>query len=80
MPTYLAQWKAIVYAKDKGYAYYNFGGITTDTIYKGWEGLTLFKKKFGGREVKHSSFFDVVGSPLWYRLYTIRKWVKKLSI
>jgi len=78
MPTYLAQWKAIYYAKKINCNYYNFGGISTeDKTYKGWDGLTIFKKKFGGKEVKHSDFFDVVVSPFWYHLYNIRKCLKK---
>lgn len=78
MPTYLAQWKAICYAKQIGCNYYNFGGISTkDKTYKGWDGLTIFKKKFGGKEVKHSDFFDVIVSPFWYHLYNFRKRLKK---
>ena len=79
MPTYLAQWKAICYAKQLNCDYYNFGGIASgNKIYKGWDGLTLFKKKFGGKEIVHSDFFDVVVSPFWYRLYNFRKLIKKL--
>lgn len=77
-PTYLAQWKAICYAKGLNCTSYNFGGVDSDgRIYKNLSGLTIFKKKFGGREVRHSDFFDVVVSPFWYRLYNIRKQIKK---
>jgi len=80
MPTYLAQWKAICYARQLNCANYNFGGISIENqTYKGWEGLTLFKRKFGGREVKHSDFFDVVANPFWYLLYNIRKSIKKIG-
>jgi len=77
MPTYLAQWAAICHAKKTGNLFYNFGGIASGKIYKGWDGLTIFKKKFGGREVVHSEFFDVVAQPFWYSLYNIRKLIKK---
>jgi peptidoglycan pentaglycine glycine transferase (the first glycine) len=78
MPTYSAQWKAICHAKQLNCDYYNFGGIATENnIYKGWEGLTIFKKKFGGKEVTHSDFFDVVTDPLIYYLYNVRKYLKK---
>ena len=40
------------------------------------DSLTTFKKKFGGREIVHSDFYDVVVKPLWYRLYNFRKRVK----
>jgi len=81
MPTYLTQWKAICYAKQLNCGYYNFGGIATENkIYKGWDGLTIFKKKFGGKEIKHSDFFDVVVSPFWYHLYNFRKRIKKIGL
>ena len=78
MPAYLAQWEAICYAKELNCDYYNFGGISAENnIYKGWEGLTIFKKKFGGKEVRHSDFFDVVVNPFLYHLYNLRKRLKK---
>lgn len=81
MPTYLAQWKAICHAKELNCDFYNFGGITTENkIYKGWDGLTLFKKKFGGKEIIHSDFFDVVVNPFWYHLYNLRKRIKKINL
>ncbi|MEX0918906.1 MAG: peptidoglycan bridge formation glycyltransferase FemA/FemB family protein [Candidatus Paceibacterota bacterium] len=81
MPTYLAQWKAICYAKQLNCSYYNFGGISTENkIYKGWDGLTIFKKKFGGQEVTHSDFFDLIVNPFWYYLYNFRKRIKKISL
>jgi lipid II:glycine glycyltransferase (peptidoglycan interpeptide bridge formation enzyme) len=77
MPNYLAQWEAIRHAKNIRCTAYNFGGIETEEYrHKGWEGLTRFKKRFGGREVRHSEFFDLVMSPFWYRLYNLRKRLK----
>lgn len=79
MPTYSAQWKAITHAKKLGCTAYNFGGISpVGNVYKGWEGLTIFKQKFGGYEVKHSDFYDVVVQPFWYHVYNMRKRVKKM--
>ena len=79
MPTYSAQWKAICHAKSLNCNYYNFGGIANENkIYKGWDGLTIFKKKFGGKEVVHSDFFDVVVNPYLYHLYNFRKLIKKI--
>jgi lipid II:glycine glycyltransferase (peptidoglycan interpeptide bridge formation enzyme) len=73
MPTYFAHWEAICRAKELGCLRYNFGGISAEGNIPGWEGITAFKKKFGGIEVKHSDFFDAVSQPFWYRLYTIGK-------
>lgn len=78
MPSYAVQWTAIRHAKNIGCSFYNFGGITTeDEHVKDWSGLTRFKKRFGGEEVRHSDFFDVVAQPVWYLLYTLRKLCKK---
>ncbi len=79
MPTYSAHWRGICHAKMLGCKYYNFGGISTEgDVYKGWDGLTTFKMKFGGNEVAHSEFFDVVEKPLLYTLYNLRKRFKKI--
>ena len=77
MPTYLALWQSILVAKKQGSTYYNFGGISgTDMPEKNWEGLTAFKKKWGGKEIKHGDFIDIVTNPLWYLLYNSRKFLK----
>jgi len=77
-PTYSAIWSAIKYSKSLGCRYFNFGGISTaDQPNKDWDGLTNFKKKFGGEEVRHSEFFDLVVNPIVYWLYNMRKWIKR---
>lgn len=74
VPTYLAQWESICHAKKLGCLYYNFGGISEENDnYKSWEGLTIFKKKFGGFKLQHSDFYDVVIHKLWYWAYNLRK-------
>jgi len=79
MPTYLALWKSILQAKALGCKYYNFGGISAENRpEKSWEGLTAFKKKWGGQEISHSDFFDLVANPFWYHLYNLRKLLKNL--
>lgn len=80
MPAYNAQWTAICHAKDVGCKSYNFGGVANESnIYKGWDGLTRFKKKFNGREFVHSDFFDIVVQPLWYYLYNFRKMLNRIK-
>jgi len=77
MPTYLALWKSILQAKALGCKYYNFGGISAENRpEKSWEGLTAFKKKWGGQEISHSDFFDLVANPFLYHLYNLRKLLK----
>lgn len=79
-PTYLAQWKGICHAKKLGDNFCSFGGVSSGKIYKNWDGLTVFKKQFGGKEITHSDFFDVVIKPFWYHLYNFRKYLKKISL
>lgn len=78
MPAYAVQWAAIRHAKEIGCTAYNFGGVSAGTVYKGWEGLTAFKQKFGGRRVVHSDFYDVVSERFWYLVYYLAKAVKNI--
>ncbi len=74
MPAYGAQFATIKYLKEKGYRWYNFGGVNNKIDeYHGWEGLTAFKKRFGGHIVHHDKFYDIVASPLWYFAYNLYK-------
>jgi lipid II:glycine glycyltransferase (peptidoglycan interpeptide bridge formation enzyme) len=78
-PSYLALWKAVCHAKHLDCKYFNFGGVSTDSdAHKSWGGLTAFKKKFGGHEVTHSDFYDLITQPIWYHIYNLRKWAKQL--
>ncbi len=80
VPAYLAQWRAVTKAKELGCRSYNFGGVSSESDpYKGWEGVSAFKKKFGGQELQHSDFYDAVVDSFWYKLYNLRKLVKKVS-
>jgi len=74
MPAYAGLWRAIRHAREIGCKEFNFGGITgAADQHEGWTGLSLFKKRFGGRAFAHADFYDVVVSPLWYHLYNLRK-------
>ncbi len=77
--SYAAQWAAIREAKSRGAAQYNFGGVSSDAGAKeGWEGLSSFKRKFGGTLLEHSPFFDFVGNKFWYYAYGSRKYFQSL--
>ena len=71
-PAYLGLWKAILHAKSQGSVYFNFGAISDENS-NAWESLTRFKKKFGGEEIQHSDFFDLVTNHLFYFLFNLRK-------
>lgn len=77
---YLLQWEAIKEAKKRGVKVYNFWGIAPqDKPNHPWRGLTLFKKGFGGREVRYTHSQDLPVSPLYVvprTIETFRRFVK----
>ncbi len=74
----LVQWQAILEAKRRGYEAYSFGGVSSERFpMKTWNGITTFKRRFGGRGVDHSPVVDIVFRPGWYLLYLVRKWARR---
>jgi len=74
MAPYLLQWKQIQDAKTQGYKKYDFWGITIDGEKKNWQGITKFKKGFGGEEKSYIGAYDLVFDKLWYSIYkSLRK-------
>lgn len=76
----LVQWEAIKEAKRRGMGQYNFWGIAPeDAPNHPWQGLTLFKKGFGGEERQTIHAHDLPVSP-FYRIpraiETYRRWRK----
>jgi lipid II:glycine glycyltransferase (peptidoglycan interpeptide bridge formation enzyme) len=64
---YLLQWEAIKEAKKRGCSLYNFWGILQKgRTPKNWEGLTLFKTGFGGRQVDFVPTQDFIISKKYY--------------
>lgn len=79
MGSYAAQWAAIREARARGAAMYNFGGVTSKMDPREqWEGLSRFKRKFGGVGIEHGPFYDLVLSEFWYDAYIMRKLVQNL--
>lgn len=73
MPSYLCQWRSIKAAAGFGFSYYSFGGISHKGLNKSWEGISIYKKKFGGFVKEYSAFYDLTVKPFWYYLYILRK-------
>lgn len=74
---YLVQWEAMLEAKRRGCRVYNFWGIApNDDPSHPWSGLTLFKKGFGGYELKYVPEQDLVVSPLYWMTHFFEKWVR----
>jgi len=75
--SYLLQWEAIKKAKKRGLAWYNFWGIAPeDKPDHPWQGITLFKKGFGGELRSFVHAHDLAISPL-YRVSAAIEAVRK---
>ncbi len=74
---FLAHFVGMKEAKLLGAKSYNFGGINEEGSAPHWEGVTAFKKRFGGSVVSHSPYMDVILKPVWYHLYNFRKFIKR---
>jgi len=66
---YRLQWEAMKEAKKRGCRTYNFWGILQEgRSPRNWQGLTMFKKGFGGRQVDYVPTQDFILSPIKYTL------------
>ncbi|MBI2052388.1 MAG: peptidoglycan bridge formation glycyltransferase FemA/FemB family protein [Candidatus Sungbacteria bacterium] len=70
--TYL-HWRGMEEAKERGYIYYDLGGIDE----KLWPSLTVFKRRFKGEEFEYLGNIDVVLNSLGYRVYNIIRKIRK---
>jgi lipid II:glycine glycyltransferase (peptidoglycan interpeptide bridge formation enzyme) len=71
---HLMQWEAIKHAKKLGFEIYNFGGIYENGYGKpGLQGVTNFKKRFGGFPKFHGDFLDMPIKKFRYFIYILRK-------
>lgn len=81
MPTYLLQWEAILWARDRGCTTYDLWGVPDQDEEEleaafaerddGLWGVYRFKRGFGGRLVRTAGAWDLAISPLRYRLYAL---------
>lgn len=69
-PTYLL-WNAIRDAKRSGFSTFDLWGVSSTN--KKWEGVTAFKKSFGGSLVRYQGTWDYVFSRPKYLAYRILK-------
>ena len=72
-PSYLLQWHSILHARDQGCTRYNFGGISDDVKSTHLQGVTEFKKRFGGETVTHPLPRDLVLQPARYAAFGVYK-------
>ncbi|HEX2911982.1 MAG TPA: peptidoglycan bridge formation glycyltransferase FemA/FemB family protein [Chloroflexia bacterium] len=85
MPTYLLQWKAMLWAKEQGAAWYDFWGIPEEignleeepenekleqkNVRDGLWGVYRFKQGFGGEVVRYAGAYDLVYNRAMYLLW-----------
>jgi lipid II:glycine glycyltransferase (peptidoglycan interpeptide bridge formation enzyme) len=79
MPSHLAQWEAILEAKKLGCTIYDFWGITEKGAENtDWEGITRFKKGFGGEPVVFLGSYDRIFQNFWYNLFYLFNFMRKV--
>lgn len=76
--SYLIQWEAIREAKKRGCDFYSFWGIAPPKKNHPWQGLTLFKKGFGGREEAYLQTQDYLLSYKYFVNFLVEK-IRKIK-
>lgn len=69
MAPYLLHWEIIKDAKKQGYKWYDWYGLSpdeSDTNHP-WNGFSIFKQKFGGKEIKYIGAYDFVYNKKLYK-------------
>lgn len=68
MAPYLLHFELMRKAKDLGCRYYDMGGVSPEgEAANSWTGLSIFKRKFGGRELRFVPSLEYVYDPIAYR-------------
>ncbi len=73
MAPFLLQWHLIKLAKESGFKYYDFHGVSEEK----WPGVTRFKKGFGGEEINYPGTFDLTYDEGWYGIYKMVRKVRR---
>lgn len=76
---YKLHWQIILDARQKGYKYYNFWGITNQGVKHPWYGLTQFKKGFGGKQINLLPTLDYVFNFKYYLTFLFEKYLIKIQ-
>ncbi len=78
MAPHLLQWESIKQAQQKGDKVYDFWGIAPEDGSKpSWQGITRFKKGFGGQALKSPGAYDLIYNKTWYSIYKLSKRILK---
>lgn len=78
MPTYALQWEAIREAKKRGCRLYDFWGVAPlEAKNHPWEGISRFKRGFGGEELSFAGAYDLSFDKKLYKIFsTVNKFRK----
>lgn len=71
MASYLLHFEIIKQAKQKGFKWYDFYGLApgSESIIHPWYGFSVFKRKFGGKQVDYTGAYDFVYNKKLYKEY-----------
>lgn len=71
MAPYLLHWEIICKAKEMGFKWYDFYGISPEenNLDHPWQGFTAFKEKFGGQQIKYIGAYDFIYNQQLYQEY-----------
>ncbi len=76
MAPYLLQWEVMRDARTRGHTTYDLFGIAPESEKAHpWQGVTDYKKKFGGTSIEYIGAWQRVTSPFWYAMYSVAKWL-----
>ena len=82
--SYALQWGMMRHARERGVRWHDLWGIAPPDAgpEHAWHGVGLFKKGFGGREVRWAGSWDLVVDPTLYRLREatglLRGWLRRV--
>jgi lipid II:glycine glycyltransferase (peptidoglycan interpeptide bridge formation enzyme) len=74
MPNHLLHWEIMRWARERGCTAYDFRGVSKEVDGEPvgeLGGLNRFKRGFNAQYVEYVGEYDLVLSPLWYRLYRL---------
>jgi peptidoglycan pentaglycine glycine transferase (the first glycine) len=78
MAPYLLHWELIQSAKKAGFKWYDWWGVAPeDATQHPWEGISRFKRGFGGDDVKSPGTLDVVLKPGRYTFYSLIRAIRR---
>jgi len=76
MPNHLLQWEMMQWARAQGCTVYDFRGVSREVDGEPigeLGGLNRFKRGFAAQYAEYIGEYDLIFSPLWYRVYTMAR-------